>query len=368
MEVKRDGLRDRAPPSAPAALTGVGRQHGHGGSLGGFPALARPPAAGHERRPALHGEEAGGESGPCPPHAAAPRPDPPGPHLAAPGTSLQHLPALAPTGGRSGAPHLPERAGAEVGGEESVRELHAAGTGLGALGPGVTGVLVPRALAGRCPRGNGPATGSGAVKAPRTNQRPGTERDQSGARGLAMRSATATSRTEGANAPQSAGAWGAVGTGLDRDGHAGGAVGTRPHMGTGAVRVSPPRSSPTSTAEGTPPRGSCRGHTLPSGLALLLHVRGTPKYLGDVRPCGSPKYLRDMGLKGISGRAGEYKSIPTPSSPCPSRVTSRRLHPGALSPAPVPLPFPPSGRLQGPYEGSHTCPLLRGAVLCPTEL
>lgn len=58
---------------------------------------------------------------------------PPGPpagaHLAAAGATLQHLPVLAPAGGRCGAALFPRRAGAEVGGEERGRELHGRGTG-----------------------------------------------------------------------------------------------------------------------------------------------------------------------------------------------------------------------------------------------
>lgn len=53
---------------------------------------------------------------------------PAGPHLAASGATLQHLPVLAPAGDRRGAALFLRRADAEVGGEERGRELHGRGT------------------------------------------------------------------------------------------------------------------------------------------------------------------------------------------------------------------------------------------------
>lgn len=100
------------------------------------------------------------------------RPGPPaGPHLAAAGATLQHLPVLAPAGNWRGATLFPWRAGAEVGGEERGRELHGRGTGHRghAAGPELP-----------VSRGDGAATTNGVTLAlpPRTNWCPGRARDR----------------------------------------------------------------------------------------------------------------------------------------------------------------------------------------------
>lgn len=164
--------RPRVPSSRPSRRGGARTPCRPAGRGGGrwertLPAPARSPGA---------------RAGP-----AAPRP-----HLAAAGGGLQHLPVLAPAGGRTGARLLPGRAGAEVRGEENGRELHGArlgrgaGPGLGVPGPGAT-ARPPAAL----PAPEVTCSQRGAAGA----------RERSGTSEAVARSATAPWRPEGASAP-----------------------------------------------------------------------------------------------------------------------------------------------------------------------